>query len=257
MIPTAPMLMTVPGDDLVHLVADAQPGEQEAEQARRRASPTAMPTSDARAARCPVMQQADARGDRRDARADQHLALEGDVEHAAALGQDAGQRAQGDRRGELEAAADHARQVRGLAVEERGEDGGDPRRRRAAAATAASGRPRRAASCRTPTNDGRDAGDDPQHADRRLDGDARRRPARRSRTRTSAGVSKLLAREVERERRRATRTRRRGCARRAARAGRRGPRPWPAWTAAVAAVISAPPGRWRDRRDLRRRLRRP
>ena len=79
-----------PGDDLVDLVADPEPGEQEAEQARRTASPTEH--ADQHCGEIIAGRQ-DPRDARRRStatqRADQHLALERDVEHPAPLGQDA------------------------------------------------------------------------------------------------------------------------------------------------------------------------
>ena len=102
-------------DDLIHVVADAEPREQ---------------VPDERAggdrgqhARDGLLR--DARDDGRHAGADEELALDGDVEHAAALGQDACEGPQGDRRGELQRAAEDAGQVRHLAGEQRAEHGRD------------------------------------------------------------------------------------------------------------------------------------
>ncbi len=122
-------------------------------------------TDHARDEGIPRDHEGDARRDRRDTCSHEHLALEGDVQHAAPLRQDAGQSAQRDRDGELEAAADHPRQVRGLAVQYGGEDRGDPwpdQQQKPRAPPEA----RSAQQLEDGDEDRHDAGDDPQHAHR-------------------------------------------------------------------------------------------
>src|SRR4029079_5875568 len=85
------------GDDLVDLVADAEPGEEQPDEG----------SSEERSEHADDDTPRDARSDRRGARTDQELALDGDVQHAAPLGQDASEGAEGDRDGKLEAAGDH------------------------------------------------------------------------------------------------------------------------------------------------------
>ena len=93
------------------------------------------------------------------------LPFEGDVEHAAALGQDAGQCAEGQRGGELEGVAEDPGEICLLAAQHRGEDGEDERDEQDEQP-----RPppeRRAAPHLERADDRRrDAGDDPQQADR-------------------------------------------------------------------------------------------
>ncbi len=99
------------------------------------------------------------------------------------------------------------------------------------------GAPRR--SCRIAMNQRRHAGDDPQHADRASAGRCSRRPAGRPRTRTSPWCSG----SGSRGRRPGARTRtgwRPGCVHPSSLAARRGPRRWPPVRCRSTVVISAP-----------------
>ena len=189
-IPTAPMLMTVPA--MIWSTLWRMPSQARRSPTQRRSEHRRSRRRSSDAEKCVAGdEEADARGDRGDAGADQHLALERDVEHAAPLGQDAGERAQRDRRGELEAAAEHAREVGGLPLRSAARMADDPGPDQHAGATAATGRRRRGTSCRT--------ADDPL---------ARRRRRSTARRRSSAIVTRVAALLVdpERERRRASRS---------------------------------------------------
>ena len=106
-------------DDLVDLPADAEPGQQQAHEGRRERG-GGDPDED-------VVGHGD--HDRHAVEgADEELALDRDVEHAAALGQDAGERPERDGHRVLEAAGDDRGQVGGLAVEQAGHDREDPDR---------------------------------------------------------------------------------------------------------------------------------
>ena len=184
------------GDDLVDLPADAR--ARRAGGRRSDAASMTTPTSrdaehDGRAGRAGH----DARDDRGDAGADEELALDGDVEHAAALGQDAGERAERDRRRELEAvpaktpvrlAVLPASRAAMIAATQNGDD--DQRGPRATG-TRARGRAGRSAD-----DAGDDAGQDPQDADGRRDGPARSPPCLSIQNENVAGVSKEPVREV-------------------------------------------------------------
>ena len=106
------MLITVPAMIWSTLWRDAQPGEEEADAAPPASIAATMPTI------TPTSGRSRSRRGRRsprsaaDARPDEHLALERDVQHPAPLGQDAGEGAQRDRRPRLQAPGEHAGQVR-------------------------------------------------------------------------------------------------------------------------------------------------
>ena len=146
-----------------------------------------------------------------------------------------------DRGGELEAAARNVRQDRRLAGQER------PRAARRSTGqisdeqpAAASGRPAPRTSCRHADERRRDAGDDPQHADRRRDRGALAAllvdPEREL-----GGDVEAAAREVEREERRTT-PKASAADARALRSALRAARPSPVGAdGGVAAVMRAPP----------------
>ena len=129
--------------------------------------------------------------DDRDARSDEHLAFEGDVEHAAPLGQDPGEGAERQRGRQLEALAEHAGEVRGLAVQQGAEDGEHGRHEQDEQPDTPAERGA-APQLQRADERGRDAGDDPQDADRRRDLEAIRARCCRPGTGTTPATPNVL-----------------------------------------------------------------